>query len=361
MSNLVPSVGRPNCLSACDVINGFVPGDSSEPTPSPRTSSTSSTDDRNAILNASIVLSNNDEGSESSEDAPDNFHESIEREFVDLCVKISRNFKLLPKAKLVDKSVYYGPVANKALKRYNCSDLTTVKDIMTVKQDLKTVDTIIDRKGTKAIVAATALRKIVVKLESALITMSPEHQGLILEDNITSSKEIEDLRRDVEKQLQKFNTKKINSKSRVNTDAVLNRTLNFVTENEHTIGQFLIELNGTDIEHSVLSEVPSLIAACKELVHLCDEFDVPDSEIQVIYRLYTRFSDIEKSMKEIQTLMSQNRKGPSVDRDDFILELANRTLAYLRTWKISVRDMHAVSGLDTPKLDIQYDIRTLTY
>jgi len=140
-----------------------------------------------------------------------------------------------------------------------------------------------------------------------------------LEDNITSSKEIEDLRRDVEKQLQKFNTKKINSKSRVNTDAVLNRTLNFVTENEHTIGQFLIELNGTDIEHSVLSEVPSLIAACKELVHLCDEFDVPDSEIQVIYRLYTRFSDIEKSMKEIQTLMSQNRKGPSVDRDDFIL------------------------------------------
>ena len=136
-------------------------------------------------------------------------------------MKPTRNFKLLPKAKLVDETSYYGPVANKALKRYNCSDLTTVKDIMTVKQDLKTVNTIIDRKGTKAIVAATALRKIVVKLESALITMSPEHQGLILEDNITSSKEIEDLRRDVEKQLQKFNTKKIKSKSRVNADAVL--------------------------------------------------------------------------------------------------------------------------------------------
>ena len=58
--------------------------------------------------------------------------------------------------------------------------------------------------------------------------------------------------------------------------------------------------------------------------------------------------------------MSQNRKGPSVDRDDFILELANRTLAYSHTWNISVRDMHAVSGLDTPKLDIQYNIRKLT-
>jgi len=179
------------------------------------------------------------------------------------------------------------------------------------------VNTIVDRKGNKAIVAATALRKIVVKLESALITMSPEHQGLILEDNITSSKEIEELRRDVEKQLQKFNTKMINSKSRVNADA--NRTLNFVAESEHTIGQFLCELNGIDIDHSVLSEVPSLIAACKELVHICDEFNVPDSDIQVVYRLYARFSDIEKSMKEIQTLMSQNRKGPSADRDDFIL------------------------------------------
>ncbi len=141
---------------------------------------------------------------------------------------------------------------------------------------------IVDRKGNKAIVAATALRKIVVKLESALITMSPEHQGLILEDNITSSNEINDLRRNVEKQLQQFTTKKINSKSRVTSDAVLNRTLNFATENVHTIEQFLIELNGTDIDHSILSEVPSLIAACKELVHLCEEFDVPDSDIQVI-------------------------------------------------------------------------------
>jgi len=61
----------------------------------------------------------------------------------------------------------------------------------------------------------------------------------------------------------------------------------------HTIEQFLIELNGTNIDHSVLTEVPSLIAACKELVHLCDEFNVPDSDIQVIYRLYSRFSDVE--------------------------------------------------------------------
>ena len=65
-------------------------------------------------------------------------------------------------------------------------------------------------------------------------------------------------------------------------------------------------------------------------------------------------------MKEIQTLMSQNRKGPSDDRDDLVLEMANRTLAYSRTWKISVRDLHASSGLDTPKLDVQHDIKTLT-
>ena len=102
MSDPVPSVGRPSRLSARNVINGFMPVDSSEPTPSPRTSSTSSVDDRNVILNASNVLGNNDEGSETSEDAPDNFHESIVREFVDLRVKIRKNFKLLPKAKLVN-------------------------------------------------------------------------------------------------------------------------------------------------------------------------------------------------------------------------------------------------------------------
>jgi len=50
--------------------------------------------------------------------------------------------------------------------------------------------------------AATALRKVVVKLESALIVMSPEHQGLIAEENLESDNKINDIRRNVEKQLQ---------------------------------------------------------------------------------------------------------------------------------------------------------------
>jgi len=74
MTDSVPSVGRPNRLSARNVIDGIVSGNSSELTPSPRTSSTSSADNRNAVLNASIVLGNDDKGSQTSKDAPDDFH-----------------------------------------------------------------------------------------------------------------------------------------------------------------------------------------------------------------------------------------------------------------------------------------------
>ena len=220
--------------------------------------------------------------------------------------------------------------------------------------------TVVDRKGIRAIVAATALRKVVIKLESALIAMSPEHQGVVVQENLESDNKLNDIRRDVEKRLQKFKKDKQSSKSRGTTEAALNRTLNFDVEDVHTIERFLIELNRTTIDHSNTTEIPSLIAACKELVHLCDEFNVPDSDIQVIFRLYSRFHDVKKSMKEIQTLLSQNRKGPVADRDDGVLEMANRTLAYSRTWKISVRDLYASSGLDTPKLDVKHDIKILT-
>jgi len=104
--------------------------------PSPCTSSTSSSDDRNVNIDASVVLGDGDEGSQTSGDNADDFQDSIGHIHVDLRVKPTHNFKLLPKAKLGDETSYYGPVANKALRRYNCSDLTTVKDILTVKQDL---------------------------------------------------------------------------------------------------------------------------------------------------------------------------------------------------------------------------------
>jgi len=278
MTDTVPPEIRPSQVSLRN-INHVTEQPASVPAPSPRTSSTSSSDDRNVNIDASVAPRDGDEGSQTSGDNAEDFQDSISHVHIDLRRKPTRNFTILPKAKLVDENSYYGSVANKAIRRYNSSDLTTFKEILAVKQDLKTVNTIVDRKGNKAIVAATALRKIVVKLESALIIMSPEHQGLILEDNIESTNQINDIRRNVEKQLQKFTTNKINSKSRVTAEAALNRTLNFATENVHTIEQFLIELNGTDIVHSVLSEVPSLIAACKELVHLCDKFNVSESDI----------------------------------------------------------------------------------
>jgi len=65
----------------------------------------------------------------------------------------------------------------------------------------------------------------------------------------------------------------------------LDRSVPFPVLPEESLDQFLCELNGIDIDHSVLSEVPSLIAACKELAHICDEFDVPDNDIQVVYHL----------------------------------------------------------------------------
>ena len=324
---------------------------------SPRSSPPSLMSDGN-ILNVSHHSSDGEDESSVDTDEDDRQEESDVQNNPSRGPR--RNFQLLPKSQLVDENAYCGLVTNKALRRYNLSDLLSIEEILAVKVDIRKVNTVVDRKGIRAIVAATALRKVVIKLESALIAMSPEHQGVVVQENLESDNKLNDIRRDVEKRLQKFKKDKQSSKNRGTTEAALNRTLNFDVEDVHTIERFLIELNRTTIDHSNTTEIPSLIAACKELVHLCDEFNVPDSDIQVIFRLYSRFHDVEKSMKEIQTLLSQNRNGPPADRDDGVLEMANRTLAYSRTWKISVRDLYASSGLDTPKLDVKHDIKILT-
>ncbi len=105
---------------------------------------------------------------------------------------------------MVDEDSYCGLVTNRALRRYNLSDLLSVEEILAVKVDIRKVNTVVDRKGIRAIVAATALRKVVIKLESALIAMSPEHQGVVVQENLESDNKLNDIRRDVEKRLQKF-------------------------------------------------------------------------------------------------------------------------------------------------------------
>jgi len=148
----------------------------------------------------------------------DNDEDNLQEEFdvqENLSRRPRRNFKLLPKSQLVDENAYCGLVTNKALRRYNLSDLLSVEEILAVKQDIKKVNTVVDRRGIKAIVAATALRKVVIKLESALIVMSPEHQGVVEEENLVSDNKLNDIRRNVEKQLQKFKTDNLTLRAEV--------------------------------------------------------------------------------------------------------------------------------------------------
>ena len=155
------------------------------PPRSPRTSSPSLTGYGN-VNDISDHPRDRDDISQTSVDIEeDDLQESNDIQ-EDFSRRPNRNFKLLPKSRLVDEDSYCGPVTNRALRRYNLSDLASVKEILAVKQDIKKVNTVVDRKGNKAIMAATALRKVVVKLESALIVMSPEHQGLIAEENLDS-------------------------------------------------------------------------------------------------------------------------------------------------------------------------------
>jgi len=148
---------------------------------SPRKSSPSLTSDGN-INDISDHPRDGDDVSQKSVDIEeDDLQESNDIQ-EDFSRRPNRNFKLLPKSRLVDEDSYCGPVTNRALRRYNLSDLASVKEILAVKQDIKKVNTVVDRKGIKAIMAATALRKVVIKLESALIVMSPEHQGFIAEE-----------------------------------------------------------------------------------------------------------------------------------------------------------------------------------
>jgi len=208
---------------------------------SPRESSPSLVDEEN-VLNVSHH-SNDGEDDSSVDTEEEDLQDEIDVQD-NLSRRPRRNFKLLPKSQLVDENIYCGLVTNKALRRYNLSDLVSIDEILAVKVDIRKVNTVVDRKGIKAIVAATALRKVVIKLESALIFMSPEHQGVVEEEKLVSDNKLDDIRRDMEKQLQRFKKDRLGSRSRGATDAALNRTLNFDTEDVHTIERFLIELNG---------------------------------------------------------------------------------------------------------------------
>ena len=93
MTDTVPVEIRPSRVSLQNINEGTEPA--SVPIPSPCTSSTSSSDDRNSNINASVALGNGDEGSQTSEDNPNDFQDSIGHIHVDLHVKPTRNFKLL--------------------------------------------------------------------------------------------------------------------------------------------------------------------------------------------------------------------------------------------------------------------------
>ena len=110
MTDLVPPEVRPS-QSSLRSSNDGTEQPASVPAPSPRTSSTSSSDDRNVNNDASVAPGDGDEGSQTSgdNDNVENFQDSISHIHVDLCRKPTRNFKLLPKAKLVDETSYYGP------------------------------------------------------------------------------------------------------------------------------------------------------------------------------------------------------------------------------------------------------------
>ena len=115
MTDPVPPEVRPS-RSSLRSSNDGTEQPASVPAPSPRTSSTSSSDDRNVNNDASVAPGDGDEGSQTSGDNTDDFQDSISHIHIDLRRKPTRNFKLLPKAKLVDETSYYGPVANKALR-----------------------------------------------------------------------------------------------------------------------------------------------------------------------------------------------------------------------------------------------------
>ena len=199
---------------------------------SPRSSPPSLVSDGN-ILNVSPHSSDGEDVSSVDTDEDDRQEESDVQN--NPSRRPRRNFQLLPKSQLVDENAYCGLVTNKALRRYNLSDLLSIEEILAVKVDIRKVNTVVDRKGIRAIVAATALRKVVIKLESALIAMSPEHQGVVVQENLESDNKLNDIRRDVEKRLQKFKKDKQSSKNRGTTEAALNRTLNFDVEDVHTI------------------------------------------------------------------------------------------------------------------------------
>ena len=113
---------------------------------SPRTSSPSLMDDEN-VLNVSHHSSDRDDVLSVDSDEDDLQEEFDVQE--NLSRRPRRNFKLLPKSQLVDENAYCGLVTNKALRRYNLSDLLSVEEILAVKQDIKKVNTVVDRRGIK--------------------------------------------------------------------------------------------------------------------------------------------------------------------------------------------------------------------
>ena len=71
MTDAVPIEIRPSRVSLRNVTEGIEPA--SALIPSPRTSSTSSSDDRNANIDASVAFGDGDEGSQTSGDNVDDF------------------------------------------------------------------------------------------------------------------------------------------------------------------------------------------------------------------------------------------------------------------------------------------------
>ena len=168
-----------------------------------------------------------------------------------------RNYDLLPKAKLLDENICMGTAANKALKRYNASSLLTLDEMMKIKKDLKTVNTLVDASVTRAIQASTALCKVVVKLETAIISRSPEFNGNDIEEDSSNSRQFQEFQRSMERQYRStFQTKSALPKA----NAVdLDRSVHFPVLPEESLDQFLCELNELDIDDSIISEIPSIM------------------------------------------------------------------------------------------------------
>jgi len=89
---------------------------------SPRTSSPSLTGDGNVNDISDHPRDRDDISQKSVDIEEDDLQESNDIQ-EDFSRRPTRNFKLLPKSRLVDEDSYCGPVANRAIRRYNLSDL----------------------------------------------------------------------------------------------------------------------------------------------------------------------------------------------------------------------------------------------